>query len=151
MFKKFAMLLAPFVLASFSPLLVNSPALADTSYWTEPQKCWFNFRDYTWWKARIAVRSSDKAKRVVQVEFGGDHNDEAIYHLEAWDSWIASTGQRRHSPKQHRESYNPSRKYSLTETFTTATWISQKMPRYANLKLYSYEKGICSSDINMDK
>ena len=79
MFKKFAMLLTSFALASFGSLLSDS-AVHATLKWTRWDNCYFTYgwgADYTPWRALIEVRSTDYAARVVQVQYGNG-NDESI-------------------------------------------------------------------------
>jgi hypothetical protein len=145
MFKKFGKLLVlPFILTSLNSFLINSPADASTA-WTDWSKCKYNLRDYTWWRARVEVRSTDKAVRVVQVEFSGD-NDAQVWYLEAWDSWETG-GQRRHSDA-HPEKYNPAVSINRSVPFTT-TWMSTRVTRYANIKLWTTGKGMCSDEFRI--
>lgn len=150
MFRKFRKLVVPFMLASLSPLLVNSPARADTSYWTGWQKCTFSVikNQYTPWRARIAVRS-DGAARPVQVEFGPSYqNDEPIYRLKASDSWVVAGGTRRYSPYNHTVSFSPPTRGYASQTFSNLTWISKSLPRYASIVLYhSNLNDVCTSEI----
>jgi hypothetical protein len=80
MFKKVVMLLAPFVLAQIGSFLTDSAVYA--AEWSGWDKCYFTTgfgADYTPWRALIDVRSSDKAARVLQIEYGGErNNDERI-------------------------------------------------------------------------
>jgi hypothetical protein len=147
LFKKSRKFVVSLMLASLSPLLVNSPAHANSYFWTDWSKCTFSVirNSYTPWRARIQTRS-DRAVRVVQVEFGNG-NDEPIVALEAWDSWI--TGGRTRNSDSHTESYYPSRYVgNKSERFTT-TWISQRMPRFANIQLTRDNNEICSNRIRI--
>jgi len=152
MFRQFRKLVVPFMLASLSPLLINSPARADSSYWTDWHKCTFSTikNQYTPWRARIAVRSSDGAARPVQVEFGPYYqNDEPIFKLEASDSWDTG-GQHRISPNTHSEYFNPALYGSKSQNFSNLTWISKRLPRYARIVLkHDNGRDVCTSEIRL--
>jgi len=84
MFKKLAILLAPFLFAPISLGLTHSVAHAQTTAeWTpwstgnpysisnRGNHCYFNVKDYSKWRAFIQYRQSDNAARVVRIQFEG--------------------------------------------------------------------------------
>jgi hypothetical protein len=152
MLRKLRKLLVPFVLVSVSPLLVNSPAYADTYYWTDWQKCNFSVikRQYTPWRAQIQVRSSDGAARPIQVEFGPYYqNDELIRTVDVSDSWITD-GRRLFSKNTYSQTFYPSVVGGTSERFYNLTWISKKLPRYARIVLYHGRTlDVCTSEIRI--
>lgn len=85
MFKKFTMVLAAFLLAPLNLVLIDSSARADTYYWTGWGRCNYNFKDYTPWRAYVQVRSSDRAARPIQIQYGNG-NSETVLRVNAWDS-----------------------------------------------------------------
>jgi hypothetical protein len=81
MFKKLAILLAPFLFAPISLGLTHSAAHAQTTAeWTpwstgsrfQGNQCYFSYFDYSQWRAFIQYRQSDNAARVVRIQFSGD-------------------------------------------------------------------------------
>ena len=54
-------------------------------FWTSWYGCNYpNLKDYTWWRAYVQVRTSDDARRPVQIEYGHG-NTETVYRVNAWD------------------------------------------------------------------
>jgi hypothetical protein len=154
MLRKLRKLVVPFVLVSVSPLLVNSPAYADSYnyYWTDWQKCTFSVikNQYTPWRAQIQVRRSDKAARPIQVEFGPAYqNDELISSINVSDSWF--TGGRRHfSANTYGQAFYPPTFAGISGRFFNLTWISNKLPRYARIVIHHNQNlDVCTSEIRI--
>jgi hypothetical protein len=92
MFKKFAIVLAPFLFTPISLGLTHSAAHAQTTAeWTPwstgssftGNQCYFSYFDYSKWRAFIQYRQSDNAARVVRIQFSGD---EPIQVVKAYTS-----------------------------------------------------------------
>lgn len=142
MFKKFGKLVVPFMLTSLSPLLINSPSNAASTYWTEWTNCNFSWHDYTPWSAKIVTRSGGGA-RPEQASIGNG-NSEHIAAIYVWDSWDTSTG-RHNSENTYSESLNGATE-TVTNTFSNLTWISKQFTRYVNVEIVNKDGRYCTSE-----
>lgn len=144
MFKKFAILLAPFMLAPLGSLLTPSAAHANTTYWTPTKDCKFSARDYTRWSARIEVRSSDSAARAIQVKYGYG-NSERISRVKVWENRVID-GNSQSFPSITLDSGN--RTDWTSPIFNPPqTWISTLGSRYVNVTLFNADGRTCTSKI----
>jgi hypothetical protein len=143
-FKKFAMLLSPFALASFGLLLTDSAAQA--AQWTGWQNnCRFNTIAYTPWRALIDVRSSDSAARVIQVEYGNG-NSERISTLKVQESRIINGETQWLTPSVTFSTNNQTAWRS--PLISSLPWVSNAFrPRYANVTLTRAGGGVCTSKV----
>jgi hypothetical protein len=151
MFKKFAMLLAPFIVAPLSSLLTNSAAHSQTTstYWTNWTRCDFPAQttaDYTFWRAQIQVRSTDRAARPVRIEYGGG-GTEPIRSIVAWDSRDING-----TPVNYFENQLIWSTYNYIQGISPyfyPTWISTLYPRYANVQMNHRDGRVCKSRTRM--
>jgi hypothetical protein len=143
MFKKWATLLTPFVLAPLGSLLTPAIARADYSYWIPLQNCQFSARDYTRWSVQITVRSSDNAAHVTRIQFGNGGNDELIRRLTFWESRRLNGVETRYSEQNYY--FNPG--ITNWDKSLTTTWISTAGNRYVNLKLYNNDGRTCTDKV----
>jgi hypothetical protein len=151
MFKKFAILFAPFILAPLSSLLTNSAAHSQTTstYWTNWTSCEFSSlttRDYTNWRAQIEVRSTDRAARPIRIQYG-DGNTERISSITAWDSRDINGTTANYFENQLI--WNTNNYTSGTSPYFYPTWISTLYPRYANVQMKNADNRVCKSRIRM--
>ena len=153
MFKKFALLLAPFVLSPLGSLLTPSAAHAQT--WTGEERCVFSMwglldKDYTPWRASIAFRSDDAA-RAVQVEFGLNNNSERISALKVWESWVNDEGVESIVKDSSRMvTFSPPYMTNFTSPTMSLPWVSNffyPLPRYVNVKMTNADGRTCTSKI----
>jgi hypothetical protein len=68
---------------------------------------------------------------------------EYIIRVEAWDSWDTG-GERRSSDKRP---YTINRLTEWTSPSFSVTWVTNRLPRYANVKLYNADGRVCTDEI----
>jgi hypothetical protein len=154
MFKKFALLLAPFVLSPLGSLLTPSAAHAQTQRWTGTVNCVFStwpgggLRDFTKWRALIETRS-DGAVRAVQVEFGQDGNQEYISVLEVDETrMIDGQGEVYVKDSLRTKGFVPP-VTSFKTPIMSLPWVSNLYrPRYVRVKMIQPDNRDCTSKIS---
>jgi hypothetical protein len=153
MFKKFALLLAPFVLSPLGSLLTPSAAHAQT--WTGVERCvfswwpWGGVHDYTPWRALIAVRS-DGAVRAVQVEFGLNDNEEGISKLEVTETRMINGVNTYVQESLRTVGWSPP-KTNFTSPTMSLPWVSNLFrPRYVKVVMTQPDNRKCTSYISME-
>ena len=156
MFKKFALLLAPFVLSPLGSLLTPSAAHAQTQRWTGLGNCIFStwpgggLRDYTQWRALIETRS-DGAVRAVQVELGQNGNQEYISHLEVYETrMIYGQGEIFVKDSFRTRGFIPP-VTSFKTSIMSLPWVSNLYrPRYVRVKMIQPDNRSCNSRISLE-
>jgi hypothetical protein len=145
-FKKFATLLVPFVLASVGSLLTNSAAHART-YWTSWENCNFPsgfFSDYTPWRALIEVRSSDSAARAIKIQYGNG-NSEQIRAITIYESRYIKRNNQNLLPDV---SITINNQTEWTSPSLSLPWVSNLYhPREVNVVLTNRDNKTCGSFI----
>jgi hypothetical protein len=155
MFKKFAIVLAPFLFAPISLSLTNSAAHAQTTaQWTEWSgrftHCYFiNGVEWSEWRALVQYRQSDYAARIVRIEFRGD---EPLRLVEAWNTRDIS-GSRQ--PVDYANRLNISaggRKAWMTSpAYYGSAYTSKLYPRYANVRFTRTDGSYCTADVGLPR
>jgi hypothetical protein len=146
LFKKFAMVLAPFLLTPLGLVLTDSAVYADTYVWTAWVNCYYNPKDYTAWRAYVQVRSSDSARRPIRIQYGNG-NTETVRRVNAWDS--------RNSTNYYNgglAGVSTGGATTWTSPYFYPTWLSTLYPRYANVQ---FDRGggtlpACGSQVSID-
>jgi hypothetical protein len=154
-FKKFAMLLTSFTLASFGSLLTDSAAHAAVeTRWTGESVCvfpsFFGF-DYTSWRALIETRA-DGASRVIQFQYGVvSNNDERIRSAKLEQSRIIRDGRNVPVPPPVTF-YPPSQPTAWTSPrISSLQFVSTLFrPRYINVTLNNEDGRSCNSRISFE-
>ena len=149
MFKKFAMLLTPFMLTPLGSLLTPSAANAQTTtpylYWTKWDNCRFNLRDYTPVSVRISVRS-DFAARATRFQYGNG-NSERISRVQVWEGREIDGKPPQSFPSITIDTGNQST-FIYSQDFNPGqTWVSNLGSRYVYVKLYNADGRTCISKI----
>jgi hypothetical protein len=150
MFKKFAILLTPFLFAPISLSLTNSAAHAQTTTrWTGWGNCRFTYvpNNYSEWRAFVQYRTSDNAARVVRIEFKGD---EPIHLVEAWISRDIN-GSRHHVDEPKLSISAGDRTAWVTSpAYYGAPYASNLYPRrYANVMFKRTDRSICTGEVGL--
>jgi len=153
MFKKFALLLAPFVLSPLGSLLTPSAAHAQTQRWTGVENCIFStwpgggLRDYTQWRALIETRS-DGAARAVQVELGMNGNQEYISRLEVKETRMINGEEVYVNDSLRTRGFVPP-VTSFKTPIMSLPWVSNLYrPRYVRVKMIQPDNRDCTSKIS---
>jgi len=149
MFKKFAIVLAPFLFAPISLGLTNSAAHAQTTaQWSGWGNCRFGTLSLTKsdWRAYVQYRQSDWAARVVRIEFKGD---ESLRLVEAWTSRDIN-GSRQHITTDKLSISAGGRTSWITSpAYYGAPYISNLYTRYANVKFVHTDGRTCTGEVKL--
>jgi len=155
MFKKFAIVFAPFLFTPITLGLTNSAAHAQTTAqwtgWSTPlfprNHCYFDPIDYSQWRAYVQYRTSDNAARVVRIEFKGD---EPLRLVEAWTS--REIDGNRQEIKQNKLSISAGARtaWVTSPAHYEAPYISNLYtPRYANVRFTRTDGSICTAEVEL--
>ncbi len=156
MFKKLAILLAPFLFAPISLGLTHSAAHAQTTAeWTpwstgspyslnRGNQCYFNFDDYSKWRAFIQYRLSDNAARVVRIQFEGS---EPIQLVTTYTSRVVDGGDPQVVPKSGFATTAAGRTDWITSpAYYEGVYVSNLFkPRYVNVEFRRTNNDICTA------
>jgi len=155
MFKKFAIVLAPFLFAPISLSLTNSAAYAQTTaQWSESGNCRFpttinDLNSYSNWRAYVQYRQSDNAARIVRIEFNGD---EPLRLVEAWNTRDID-GSRQPVDYIHRLNISAGGRddWTTSPAYYGSAYTSNLYPRYANVRFTRTDGRICTGEVKLPR
>jgi hypothetical protein len=149
MFKKFAIVLAPFLFAPISLGLTNSAAHAQTTaQWSGWGNCRFSFipNSYSNWRAYVQYRQGDYAARVVRIEFNGD---EPLRLVEAWTSRDIDGNRQHITTDKLSISAGGRDDWTTSPAYYGAPYISNLYKRYANVRFTRTDGSICTGEVEL--